>query len=247
MPKGFSKAERDLGEEATKAAESKAKTARRHYLLPGEVEELISERSFEYLGTGSECVVIERQGNPKEVAAINYKDLEPSKAKEIFYLQRIFSTLFPHNFPHFAIAIGSDERREAGITGAIRERIEGTPPVTILTSVSSAKFRFPPGSEVRYPINEVLDTISALNLPAYIDAVAINYALGTDGGVYYLDTVKPKYDVAKDNRWDLPAIREFMNEARTEEGKPTYTDIDKRIVEKSIRRLAKLGLAEITE
>jgi hypothetical protein len=229
MPKLLTAAEREIGEDVVRTTREI-----RHpwtYLLTVEVEELINKYNAERVGDGAECVVIGRRGKPEEVVAFTYENLEPNEAKKLFYLHRICSTLFPHNFPHFAAGIGT-VREEATATGTVRQRIRRD------------ELRPNQRSEIKYPLDTVLCVTESLRMPIWIDTTKCNYILGTGGGEYYLDTVK-----LTDNEkpWNLPAIRKFMDEAKDEESNPTYTKRDKRIVEKSIRRLAALGLTKIVE
>lgn len=77
------------------------------------IEKLLrgDEKIEKVIGSGAESVVVSLKGNNKEVVAYNYNGLDPVLAKVIFYQQRTYSTLFPHNFPHFHAAFGSSEKK----------------------------------------------------------------------------------------------------------------------------------------
>lgn len=83
-----------------------------NFLSPDELEKLMKQKyQDKVIGEGAECIVVPIEGEEKKVAAYTYRELPPYKAKKIFYLQRVFSTLFPHNFPHFFASLGSLQKR----------------------------------------------------------------------------------------------------------------------------------------
>ncbi|MFZ4648505.1 MAG: hypothetical protein ACOYMB_02580 [Patescibacteria group bacterium] len=62
------------------------------------------------LGAGGQRFVISNPENPdKEVLAFTYQgELTPEHAKQIYYSQKIMSTIFPHNFPKtYAVTSGT--------------------------------------------------------------------------------------------------------------------------------------------
>lgn len=204
-----------------------------------EIEDLVGKYNRELVGKGVECVVISHRNQPEKVVAISYKGLQPEVAKEIFYLQRIFSTLFPHNFPHFYASFGEyqtgvSEGRK--ISGTVRERVSRTK------------------REIKYPFSRVLGFCQECLIPVDFDVKGassrLNLLVGRGGGEYYTDTIKETsnlYPSSKRPGWHLAEVMEYMDEAKSDKGEPLYSRRDKRIVRGSIERLAELDLIKLVE
>lgn len=203
---------------------------------PFEIRDLVQSYDRELVGQGRECVVIDKKGKPEKVLAISYRGFRPETAKEIFYLQRIFSTLFPHNFPHFYAAFGEYERGVIGgkkISGTVRERVSKT------------------DQEVEHPFSRVLEFCQEHSVPVDFDvegqSTHFNLIVGEDGGEYYLDTIDNLYTLNLGGSWRKAEIMQHMDEAESEKGDPLYTKIEKRIVRKSMERLADLDLIKLAK
>lgn len=148
-------------------------------LWPDEIQKIADENNQEVIGSGAECVVIPGKDNSKDiVVAYTYFDLNPLKAKQLFYSQRIFSTLFPHNFPHFYAAFGKhpNQKQTENPSGTIRQMIH-----------EDKK------QKVVYSFAEVDKICKELGLPLLIERGSQNFATGEDGGEYYLDTIEHLY------------------------------------------------------
>lgn len=235
MPELFPKSE--FAEEVKQAAKQKQveyeKIKAEHpeeypskFLSHEEILDIAKRYNQKVINSGAECVVIPKEGSEDKVAAFTYKDIEPYRAKEIFYLQRIFSTLFPHNFPHFYASFGKNPSPEIkSLSGTIRQKIVN--PV-----------RAP---ENRHFFNNVLEACRVLGIglegnerhdPMYDrndDPKFGNFMMGADGGVYYVDTLR----MFDPNDFDTAKITEYMREHGHGETQIT-------IVMESINRLAKL-------
>ena len=126
--------------------------------------------------------MVKATDKPGKVIAINYRDLNPEIAKQIFYRQRILSTLFPHNFPHYyASFVGKD-----GYGGTVRQEI---------TTDSH--------NEVKYPFRKVREALEQIQLPIRIDTQdPKNFVVGIDGGEYYLDAPEEVFP----NGWNQQKI-----------------------------------------
>ncbi|MCF7865687.1 MAG: hypothetical protein K9M11_04240 [Candidatus Pacebacteria bacterium] len=191
-------------------------------LMPGQIEEIAKRNDVEVIGSGAECVVVPGKNinNKETVTAYTYSDMNPLRMKEVFYAQRIFSTLFPHNFPHFYAAFGKNSdsvvnsRERDNISGTIRERV-----------VKSEE-----GKKILFPINRVEETCNEIGLPFIIDWTSGNIIVGEDGGEYYVDTI---------SQLDLKNIDQEKLFSYIEERSMSETDIH--IVQMSIHRLEEIG------
>ena len=195
-------------------------------LLPNgrDIAALVETYNEEYIGKGKEVVVIALKGStePTKVVAFNYRDVSPERAKEIFYLHRLFSILFPHNFPHFYASSGQDPKsRNENVSGTVRQRIEFAEANSIGGQTKS---------ETRpYPFKKVEEFCRELHIPIAIDYVGKNLFLGVDGGEYYVDTL---------NRYpgmlDSYEIIKYMK-------KEKYSEDDIKIAKLTIERLNALN------
>ncbi|MBI4250749.1 hypothetical protein HY622_04115 [Candidatus Uhrbacteria bacterium] len=186
------------------------------------------------LGSGQECIVVRDPSGKRDTIAVafNYRDKEmtPEKAKGIFYLQRIFSTLFPHNFPHFYFAAGKPEKskREKDAiapTGTIRQRIAKLKP---------GEHGYNADPIIRYPFDRV-EEICRQQFHIYIDADVYleNFIIGADGGEYYVDTLWPEEYEGKFTSNVTERIIHYMKTGH-------YTENEISVVKKSIARFREL-------
>lgn len=149
------------------------------YLYPPSENELQKKAELyeeEYIGSGDESIVL---ASGERVQAYSYKGVSPEVAKLIFYKQRIMSTLFPHNFPHFFASFGSLGKSSESYnqSGSIRQKIE----------MSKSQ-------QISFPFESVVEICSEWNIPLDTDPAMHNVATGTDGGEYYLDTLAVNYE-----------------------------------------------------
>lgn len=131
------------------------------------VKEIVDQNNEKLIGNGAECIVINKKGNPDLVVAFDYagiKNIEEQKVQ--FYWHRIYSVLFPHNFPRF-YSVWATEKS----SGTIRQKIDSTDKP----------------AQVNYPFGMVRDLCREFNLPLWVDRVSSNFTVGRDGGEYYLD------------------------------------------------------------
>lgn len=236
----------ELVDEDTKTVANKLKVEARlersmdyMYISP-HMEKIVREGKIEIIGKGAECVVISPKKHPGKKAggiwqkpelrddiavAIDYRLITaPDEAKRVFYTQRVLSTLFPHNFPRFYTSYGGD--KQVSLSGTIRQRIHK---------------RKGFWTRVKYPFRHVEDTVRELGLSINFDTNPVNFMIAGDGGEYYLDKSRV-YGTWADKegfyRWDSAKIAEYM-------GTNGYTDIQKRIVSKSIDRLRSLSYNDV--
>lgn len=200
----------------------------------------------EMIGAGGEYVVVPDPKGKRESIAVAFrykdKDMFPLRAKSIFYLQRIFSTLFPHNFPHFYAAFGRPQagtaEQTAAPTGQIRERIKGLRHGLggyYADGDYASPFMGVPDPRVRHPFKKVLDTCEKeFGLELSYDKASSNFLLGSDGGEYYVDVLE-KWGFYELNHDDVvERIIRYMKENH-------YDEKDIYIVQKSIERFRDLS------
>lgn len=194
-----------------------------------DIKNLVESFGAEYIGAGCDCVVISTKDKPEKVVAINYRDLNPEIAKQIFYRQRILSTLFPHNFPHFYASIAGKD----SYGGTVRQRINGAS----LDEIEEKGIISDPEGKVKYPFGKVIEVCRQIGIPLSVDTQDDkNFVLGEDGGVYYLDSPEEAFP----GKWDEVKITEYMKNAQNENGGVMYDENDRIIVEKSIKRIQNL-------
>ncbi len=206
-----------------------------------EVSQVVEKYDKEFVGKGAECVVFSERDESRKskylglgkkpfkdnvVVAVDYSMvLDPNRAKEIFYTHRIMSTLFPFNFPRFATSFGSSDKVE-GVSGTVRQKID------IVEEGGKGAHNLDVGSP--HPFETVERVVDKLGLPLNLDKSGFNFGKDKHGNVYFLDKLRLKEAGSswseKDTVWDLDAIGDYMD-------KNKYSDLDKRIITKSINRL----------
>ena len=176
---------------------------------------LEGNQDFDFVSKGGwESVLVTRKGQPEEVIAINYHNIRPEDQKKIFYNQRVFSTIFPHNFPKFYSAfVGNIQQERLG--GTIRQRIwetSGKPPKII------------------YPFSKVEAVLKNVGSEVDFETTADNLLIGADGGEYFVDTIRPD-DVKKLNPEGLLRYMSANN----------YPDLDQHLVSQAAKRIEELS------
>lgn len=214
-------------------AQAETEIQHHEWLTDAQIASIVEEANMGFIAAGAECAVIEPLNHSPEqndqssqknlrgdiVVAIDYKRItDPKEAKEIFYTQRIMSTLFPHNFPRFFASYGGTTEKQ--LSGTIRQRIDDK---NLRFSVKEFKYN-------------VEDLAKQLGMPVKFDYVTPKSFIATEDGVYYLDKVKLRKNKegSMDKLWNKQAIEEYM----TRQG---FNDTQKLIVEKSINRLEQLN------
>lgn len=180
---------------------------------------LVKKHDLEFIGKGEESVIVASKENTQneKIVAFNYENVSPEQAEKIFYLQRFFSTLFPHNFPHFYAS--SEE-------GTVRHRIvekQYNPAMKALYSVTG--FR-----PVKYSFSSAEKICKKLGIKVDRDSLYRNIIIGVDGGEYYVDTLRD----ANVLDLDLEKIINYMR-------KNKYSDGDIEMVSLTIERLKELN------
>lgn len=200
--------------------------------------ELAKKYNQEYISHGAECVVVKLpkmvegdktkdKANPpfevKKLAAFSYKDVSPERAKEIYYLQRFFSTIFPKNFPEFYSSLGKDPVKigpKNAPSGTIRKEVELHP----------AYWEIENEEEPIYTFAAVMDICkNELGITLNVDLThSGNLLHGADGGEYYVDTIK----TMDDQKWDWRRIKKYIKDHPE-----LYDKVDLNIVRGSLHRL----------
>lgn len=199
------------------------------------VVNIVGNNNFEYVGRGTECIVIAplREKHRLEfgedlksdtVIALDFdKTKSPTEAKEIFYAQRIMSTLFPHNFPRFRIIYGAHLANDHA-SGSLRERLTAAP------NGEDRTFGYKTLDVAsQFPFKTVIQTNVAFGMPFDFDYAGCNFMRCADGGVYYVD----KIFTQDPDRLHRKKIEQYMMENG-------YGGLEIHIVLKSLDRLIQL-------
>lgn len=200
----------------------------------GLLEKYVKRREIELIGHGAECTVISQHGHDHRVTAFKYSEVESTRMVKIFYVQRILSTLFPHNFPHFYTTFNGDRNKKIP-PGSIRQKINVLFDEENILNRIGREFRQKYEDATKYIFRNANQKLTSLGVPVNFDLFSGNYNIGPDGGEYYLDT--PILDFSR--KWNKQKIIQYMRQQKTKRSE--YSDIDIRLVSKSIDRLKKLG------
>ena len=190
-----------------------------------ELDSMIDQLGLEKVGMGAECVVVSspKLDRERKVLAVSYKgEKEPY---ETFYLQRIYSTLFPKNFPKFYMA------GKSGFTQ--RERVTGS-------GLDGKNYLVGDGKDwegIATNFSGVYEFQKLVDPPVFIDDTSGNFMISTEGDVVFVDTLEHKGVSLQKPVWDITKVRKYMEEHN-------YKDTEMRRVMNSINRLIVLGFAE---
>jgi len=166
----------------------------------------------EFIGKGTEYIVVGHPENSEKVVAFKYPKSfgHPLQALEIYHFHRFFNTLFPHNFPRFYASFGGEK------------------PFTVREKIHSGYTK-----TVRYPFSEVKKTCKALGISLSVDDSKGNFIIGSDGGQYFIDTVK---NINSSIFWE----KFNANKLKSHMEKNGITGKREKVVWSSLRRLREL-------
>ena len=201
-----------------------------------EVPIWFKETDYEHIGSGHECAVFRKRSDPERVIAFRYEKFSPENARKTYYLHRVFSTLFPHNFPRFYMVASPNEESEDRIS-SVRQAISG-----VDLEEMKKKKGFDKLSYIEEPFEAVREFCQKLSLPVNFENNDFNFIITDDKKEYYIDTITDS-SLA---RWPIEALIDYMDHAVTKDGRPVYSKRNKEVVEKSIRRIEAINRYRIT-
>ena len=228
---------------------------KRENILPNvdKFKEIAEDFDIKVLGAGTECLVVDDPDSNEKAIAINYKDLSPEDAKDIYYSSKIWSTLFPHNFPKIYAAIAKTEN--GAFNGTVREKIDGKTlhdqnyslrqmmesnfeeKVSLSSLMKNIKnYLLNIKVETKYPFADALKEMEFLskspyNLPFFIDGNTKNFIKTDNGDEYYVDTMRMGSRLL--DNVNISAVENYMREKG-------YNESDLTKVVGSIKRLSKI-------
>ncbi len=202
---------------------------------PEGFEKIAEEFGIRKLGSGNECFVVDDPESKEKVISISFNNLSHEEAKDIYYSAKIWSTLFPHNFPKIYSA--SAETDDDKFNGTVRQKIHGktladqnynyarmiNADIKEKTSLSSViknikSYLLNKNTETQYPFANTLQEMKILshapyNLPFFIDINGKNFIKNDDGDEYYVDTIKMGEHIRQMNaEINTEGIIEYMTE-----------------------------------
>ncbi len=207
------------------------------------------KESGDLLGAGGQRFVITNPENPeKEVLAFVYQgELSPKHAKQIYYSQKIMSSLFPYNFPKtYAVTAGSFLDKDT-IPVEIRQKIVGEHPVDITKFYNTTKnkiiYLFDSLKKIlhgkpyiKYPYSKVFDFLNEMGLNDYSGNNENNFINGNDGGQYFVDSL---FEAKKDH---LSLLTLDQNKLQSYMIKNKYSEHDQRKVLNALKRLKEISI-----
>jgi hypothetical protein len=220
-------------------------------------EKIAADFGVKKIGAGTECFVTEDPDSKEKVIAINYKNLSPEDAKDLYYSSKIWSTLFPHNFPKIHAA--SAEIDENKFNGTVREKIDGKTlhehgysfnqmiasdfkeKKLFLSIIMNIKnYISNKTTRAQYPFSTTYEEMKILshepyNLPFFIDTNTHNFIKTDNGDEYYVDTMRMGSRLT--NQVNIEAVEYYMRERN-------YKDSDISRVTNSLSRLKDIFLKD---
>lgn len=201
-----------------------------------ETAHFTSQHDPRRIGDGRESVVIDIGQYPPKVVAFSRFGLSPEQAKATFYLQNIFVSLFPHNFPHFYAVFGNPDGNQ-GLTGSIRKKIEPHEQSPLLLK---QLLKLPTPHQINYPFYRVLNISEKYRLPVSFDLAYCNFITGRDGGEYYVDTIGLTC-----SGWNINNLWSFLDSDELSVNTVQERKRVKQIVAHSLQRLNCLDIVDL--
>jgi hypothetical protein len=173
--------------EVRERAQSTSFRSRKEKSFRGFLSDQAKKHDVSMIGSGAEHFVFAVPGDNEKIVTVNYGVRGSREAKLSYYLQRIYSTLWPNNFPHmFASYSSRDENAPAATVekrihkarGKIREPRNFAQIIELPTKDGPTK-------SFDYVVRDCLK----YGIPFRIDTLPHNFILGKDGGEYYVDEI----------------------------------------------------------
>lgn len=200
---------------------------------------------IELLGVGRTRFVFVMPDHPDKVFAVHRNHRFPLEAKIDYYLQNIYSAVWPYNFPRAFFSSGSPSYLGDEPAGNINQIIKGEASrrVGAHRIISGFLETAETDQDVKYPFSKVVSDCEYWNIPLYIDRVLQNFVLGEDGGEYYLDAIQSIGTFENYDSSSLRNITKMLTSRRNEP--PTRSGIHSMIERAYVlneRRLHVMGL-----
>ena len=214
------------------------------------LEKVLKKEGKAILGSGAECVVID-EGNERVLAIKHSTTLDPIGAKKEFYVHKILSTLFPHNFAKMYASFIKGEDNISSISGTIREKIENKTVNAnnnilkklinmiglVVLKISKSKVTYDKqrqsensfSNKIRTQFGEVVQSLGKTGMNITFDTNDFNFIQDQFKNIYYVDRVSSYY-LEKSKKDQLI---KFMKEKN-------YSETDIAIVEKIFDRIIAL-------
>lgn len=129
------------------------------------------------LGGGDECFVMPKKGDATKVLAVNYERIKRRRGLRLFYVHRIFSTLFPHNFPKVHAVFFGDR------SGTVRQFVQEVKRRTIVTD------------DIRYPVARAQKIWEELFGEKFaLDTNSHNFLLTEEWEQFFVDRMRLRDD-----------------------------------------------------
>lgn len=196
--------------EVSETSRRKKPNARRY------IYSIAEQNDMTVVGYGAEKYVVEFPNDPSKIASADIKPKTPELAKAIFYTHRVYSKLWPYNFPKPSAVTGSTESSLPSMminNRIFRDNFH-------ISNLFDRRFiTLHKGAhlfQVKYPFSSVERDCRKFDIPLVIDdSIKENFIVGRDGGEYYIDTIlNYKADL------DLPvdSFINYMESRRVPEG-----------------------------
>lgn len=181
---------------------------------------IAEKHNMKIVGYGAEKYVVELPNDPSKIASADFSPKTPELVKAIYYTHRIYSKLWPYNFPKPCATAGSIDKTMPSMT--IKDRIFKDK-FNLNNLLERRLVTFHKGVhifQVKYPFSEVERDCRKFDIPLVIDdSIKANFIVGRDGGEYYIDTIhnyNADIDLPVDNFIDY---MESRNIAKSEQNK----------------------------
>lgn len=146
---------------------------------------------------GNEVTALSTQGPHGELRllAINHHLVNPLVARKQYWVARVMSTLFPHNFPTIVAMGGNHPDIPSSVAGSLRQLIPGE------------RINEDGGEdESRHPFGKVREAVEELSLPVRFDGNPSNFLIH-EGSTYYVDTVA---EIPFLGSWNMNQVIKYM-------------------------------------
>jgi hypothetical protein len=197
-----------------------------------EFRNFLSAKAEQYgvdkIGDGAQHFVFATPKDGERAVSVFFAATGPREAKLAFYLQRIYSTLWPDNFPRMYAACSPKDKNSPAVT--IRRRIYLGGKMKPPGDFAKIKEVLPEDSPKSFK-HVVIDSRN-YGIPLPLDIMPSNYVLGKDGGEYYVDEIDWR-EFRNVQPFPQRNILKFMEDRN-------FSKVKKRLVQVSIARIKHL-------
>ncbi len=163
------------------------------------------------VASGSEQMAFQHPTDPNKLQFVSYQEVNPDRAKLVFYTHRVLHTLFPHNFPRIYASFGE---KEGFTSGTVREKV-----------VSDRQEKKP-----QHSLQKAFDTLAELGFKPVVEysSSSVHNVMTSSDGEYFIEVITKTL-----RDFDQEKVMQYMTNTM-------FSLHDKEAVQRALQKIAEI-------